>query len=54
MRVELVQLEEKKYVVLFDMHHIISDGVSMNIFAKDLWTSTGGLSWNRSASSIRM
>lgn len=35
MRVELVQLEEKKYVVLFDMHHIISDGVSMNIFAKE-------------------
>ncbi|WP_164744564.1 condensation domain-containing protein, partial [Paenibacillus xylaniclasticus] len=31
MRAALVQLEENRYALLFDMHHIISDGVSMSI-----------------------
>ncbi|WP_291567210.1 condensation domain-containing protein [Clostridium sp. UBA2485] len=33
-RVELVELREKTYL-LIDMHHIISDGVSMNILMKE-------------------
>ncbi|MCP4146699.1 MAG: amino acid adenylation domain-containing protein, partial [bacterium] len=35
LRVELVQLEEKKHLFLFDMHHIISDGVSTDILVKE-------------------
>ncbi len=30
-RVEVVKLEEEKYLLLFDAHHIISDGTSMEI-----------------------
>jgi len=36
LRVGLVELAEDSHVVLFDMHHIISDGVSMGILAKEL------------------
>ncbi|MCY8499542.1 amino acid adenylation domain-containing protein [Bacillus atrophaeus] len=36
MRVGLIELEPLKHVLLIDMHHIISDGVSMNILMKDL------------------
>ena len=36
LRVGLVELDESSHVVLFDMHHIISDGVSMGILAKEL------------------
>ncbi|MBP2646106.1 MAG: amino acid adenylation domain protein, partial [Firmicutes bacterium] len=35
-RVKLVEIAEDQYVVLFDMHHIISDGVSMEILVKEL------------------
>ncbi|MGB7605272.1 MAG: amino acid adenylation domain-containing protein, partial [Lutisporaceae bacterium] len=31
LRVKLIRLEEEKYVLMFDMHHIISDGTSMDI-----------------------
>ncbi len=34
-RVELVRLEEDKHILAFDMHHIITDGVSMSIFLTD-------------------
>lgn len=37
LRVELVELGEKKYLMMFDMHHIISDGVSLNILVKELF-----------------
>ncbi|WP_113970949.1 non-ribosomal peptide synthetase [Rossellomorea aquimaris] len=40
-RVKLLKLAEEKHLFLFDMHHIISDGISMNIFIKefsDLYT----------------
>ncbi len=36
LRIELVELDENKHVVLFDMHHIISDGVSVGILVKEL------------------
>lgn len=36
MRVGLIELTPEKHVLLVDMHHIISDGVSMNILMKDL------------------
>ncbi|MCK4258180.1 MAG: amino acid adenylation domain-containing protein [Halanaerobiales bacterium] len=35
MRVGLLDLGSEKYLFLFDMHHIISDGVSMGIFISD-------------------
>lgn len=35
LRVRLVKIEEEKYMLLVDMHHIISDGVSMSIFVND-------------------
>jgi amino acid adenylation domain-containing protein len=35
MRVRLVKIGENRNVLLFDMHHIISDGASVNIIIKD-------------------
>ncbi|MCP4150089.1 MAG: amino acid adenylation domain-containing protein, partial [bacterium] len=35
LRVELVKQGENKHLLLFDMHHIISDGVSMDILVKE-------------------
>ncbi|MCP4152202.1 MAG: non-ribosomal peptide synthetase, partial [bacterium] len=35
MRVTLVKIEEEKHFLLLDMHHIISDGVSVGLLAKD-------------------
>ncbi|MCY7855055.1 amino acid adenylation domain-containing protein, partial [Bacillus sonorensis] len=35
-RAELVQLEEKRHLLLIDMHHIITDGSSTGIFIRDL------------------
>ncbi|UAC49750.1 amino acid adenylation domain-containing protein [Bacillus aquiflavi] len=34
-RVKLVNLKENKYLLLFDMHHIIADGVSLDILIRD-------------------
>jgi amino acid adenylation domain-containing protein/non-ribosomal peptide synthase protein (TIGR01720 family) len=34
-RVGLVKSEEQKYILIMDMHHIISDGTSMGILARD-------------------
>lgn len=36
LRVSLLALEEKKHMLLFDMHHLISDGVSIHILLNDL------------------
>ncbi|ADL52202.1 amino acid adenylation domain protein [Clostridium cellulovorans 743B] len=36
MRVKLLKVKEDKYYLLIDMHHIISDGVSVNLLIKDL------------------
>ncbi|MGE5343917.1 MAG: amino acid adenylation domain-containing protein [Candidatus Omnitrophota bacterium] len=35
MRVGLLRIEEFKHLLIVDMHHIISDGTSMNILVKD-------------------
>ncbi|MCP4157062.1 MAG: amino acid adenylation domain-containing protein, partial [bacterium] len=35
LRVELVKQEENKHIFLFDMHHIVSDGVSTEILVKE-------------------
>jgi len=34
-RVALVEVDEEKHLLMFDMHHIISDGISMNILIRD-------------------
>ncbi|MBN2862730.1 MAG: amino acid adenylation domain-containing protein [Bacteroidales bacterium] len=36
LRTRLVKIGENKYVFMFDMHHIISDGSSINVFMHDL------------------
>ncbi|SFB47264.1 non-ribosomal peptide synthetase, partial [Clostridium frigidicarnis] len=36
LRVCLVRLEETKYIMMFDIHHIISDGTTMGIATKEL------------------
>uniref|UniRef100_UPI0030EBB6A6 amino acid adenylation domain-containing protein n=1 Tax=Ascidiimonas meishanensis TaxID=3128903 RepID=UPI0030EBB6A6 len=36
-RAGLIHLEEGGYILLFDMHHIISDGVSHEILLNDFW-----------------
>lgn len=35
LRVELVAIDTEKHILLVDMHHIISDGVSMSILIRD-------------------
>ncbi|SFO73627.1 amino acid adenylation domain-containing protein [Chitinophaga sp. YR627] len=35
-RTKLVQLDDSKYLVIFNMHHIISDGWSMQVFVNDV------------------
>lgn len=35
-RIKIVELSEEESILLFDMHHIISDGMSMNIIISDL------------------
>ncbi|MCK4259562.1 MAG: non-ribosomal peptide synthase/polyketide synthase, partial [Halanaerobiales bacterium] len=34
-RVSVIIVEEDKYILMFDMHHIISDGTSMGIFVNE-------------------
>ncbi len=35
MRVRLARIEENKHFMMFDMHHIISDGTSMSLFIRE-------------------
>ena len=35
LRAALIKIKEDKYIMLFDMHHIISDGMTMNIITKE-------------------
>ncbi|WP_428231986.1 amino acid adenylation domain-containing protein [Flavobacterium sp.] len=37
-RVSLLQIEDATYVFYYNMHHIISDGWSMNVLSKDVFT----------------
>ncbi|MEC0696474.1 surfactin non-ribosomal peptide synthetase SrfAA [Bacillus atrophaeus] len=41
-RIGLVKLEENRHMLLFDMHHLISDGVSIGIILEDLARIYGG------------
>jgi SAM-dependent methyltransferase/acyl carrier protein len=42
LRIELLKEEEQKYILMVDMHHIISDGVSLNIFSQDFMSFHAG------------
>jgi malonyl CoA-acyl carrier protein transacylase/NAD(P)-dependent dehydrogenase (short-subunit alcohol dehydrogenase family)/acyl carrier protein len=42
LRIELLQVENEKNYFLFDMHHIIHDGVSEIIIMKELWALYDG------------
>jgi bacitracin synthase 3 len=35
-RAEVIRLEPEKYILLFDIHHIIADGASMNVLISEL------------------
>ena len=35
LRVGLIKIAEERHILMFDMHHIISDGVSMGILIKE-------------------
>jgi len=35
LRVALIKININKYIIVFDMHHIISDGISMQILSKE-------------------
>ncbi|MCU0287974.1 MAG: condensation domain-containing protein, partial [Acidobacteria bacterium] len=37
LRIGVIKKSESKHVLMFDMHHIIYDGISLGIFEKDLW-----------------
>jgi amino acid adenylation domain-containing protein len=36
LRVRLIRLEDKKHLLMLDVHHIISDGVSLQLFREEL------------------
>ncbi len=38
-RFTVIRMDDKKYLVFFNMHHIISDGWSMNVFTKEFLMS---------------
>jgi acyl carrier protein len=43
LRVGLIKINEKKHLLIIDMHHIISDGVSHTILVKDFMMLYGGV-----------
>ncbi|SHJ99133.1 non-ribosomal peptide synthase domain TIGR01720/amino acid adenylation domain-containing protein [Clostridium cavendishii DSM 21758] len=42
LRVGLIELEKERYILMFDIHHIISDGISMEILKKEFGEIYGG------------
>ncbi|MGD2088255.1 MAG: amino acid adenylation domain-containing protein [Candidatus Aminicenantes bacterium] len=42
LRLGLIKLAEETYILMFDMHHIISDGTAMIIFLKEFMAFYGG------------
>ncbi|MCP5046722.1 MAG: hypothetical protein GY940_06095, partial [bacterium] len=43
LRVGVVELDSKKHILMFDMHHIISDGVSIGLFSKEFMALYNGV-----------
>ena len=41
-RCELIKIDKLNHILLVDMHHVISDGISIDIFIKDLFNSYSG------------
>jgi iturin family lipopeptide synthetase B len=37
LRVGLIKIEKEKYLLIMDMHHLVTDGTSVNILARDFW-----------------
>ena len=50
LRIKLVRLKDEKRLLFFDMHHIISDGISMGIIIKEL----AEISQNRELAELRI
>ncbi|MFT5822557.1 MAG: amino acid adenylation domain-containing protein, partial [Crocinitomix sp.] len=46
-RIALLQIEDNAYVFYFNMHHIISDGWSMSVLSKDVFTFYEAFEANR-------
>ncbi|MCP5045958.1 MAG: amino acid adenylation domain-containing protein, partial [bacterium] len=42
LRIRLTKVKENRHIIFFDMHHIISDGVSMAIFTREFMTLYDG------------
>jgi tyrocidine synthetase-3 len=42
LRAGMIEVEEKKHILMFDMHHIITDGVSLRIFAEEFMALYSG------------
>jgi polyketide synthase PksJ len=42
LRIGLIRQEEKHYILVIDMHHIITDGVSMGILVKEVMSAYAG------------
>jgi len=38
LRMELIKVEEAQHILMFDIHHIVTDGISHEIFVKELMT----------------
>ncbi|WP_260989994.1 condensation domain-containing protein, partial [Paenibacillus xylanexedens] len=45
LRAGLIRLAEERHVLLLDMHHIISDGVSMDVFVDEFTRLYAGKEW---------
>lgn len=41
-RAEAIAVSAEKHLILFDIHHIIADGMSMEIFMRELWEAYEG------------
>ncbi|MCP5051819.1 MAG: amino acid adenylation domain-containing protein, partial [bacterium] len=42
LRLRLIEITDEQYILMFDMHHIISDGTSMAVFLKEFMTYYSG------------
>ncbi|MCY8372394.1 non-ribosomal peptide synthase/polyketide synthase, partial [Bacillus haynesii] len=41
-RTEVIKVDDEEHIILFDMHHIISDGASMGVLTKEICDLYGG------------